>query len=137
MRRGLLLQRRLAPDEIRFLEIDREAQARLERIVRVVDVVAVVAIALLHAQAGERLEPGMAQAERLARLDQTIVDVRRLLARNVKLVAQLAHVGDADAQHARVADVDLARRAERKRRVRQIGAGQRLQQLARLAAPAR
>ena len=58
----------------------------------------------------------------LARLDEPVVDVHRLLGGDVQLVAELAEVGDADAQHAREADVDLARGAERERLVRQVGA---------------
>ena len=45
-----------------------------------------------------------------------------LLGRHVELVAELAEVGDAHAQHAGEADVDLARGAERERLVRQVGA---------------
>ena len=59
-----------------------------------------------------------------ARLDEAVVDVRRLLGRNVQLVAELPEIGDADAQHAREADVDLARGAKRECGVREIGAGQ-------------
>ena len=75
--------------------------------------------------------PAWRRPNGVARLDQAVVDVRRLLGRDVELVAELAEVGDADAQHAREADVDLARGAERERLVRQVGAGDRLQQLAR------
>ena len=59
----------------------------------------------------------MAQADVRAGLDEPVVDVRRLLGRDVELVAELAEVRDADAQHAREADVDLARGAERERLV--------------------
>ena len=53
------------PDEAaRLLQVDREAEPGLEHRVGVVDVVAVVAVALLHAQAGERLQAGVAQARR-------------------------------------------------------------------------
>ena len=105
-----------------FFEVDREAEPGLEHRVGVVDVVAVVAVALLHAQARQRLEARVAQADALAGLDEAVVDVRRLLGRDVELVAELAEVGDAHAQHAREADVDLARGAERERLVRQVGA---------------
>jgi hypothetical protein len=49
----------------------------------------------------------VAQADRLAGGDQAIVDVGRLLGGDVQLVAELAQVGDAHAQRAREADVDL------------------------------
>ena len=60
--------------------------------------------------------------------------MRRLLGRDVKLVAELAQVGDADAKHARVTDVDFASRAERECLVGKIRRRQRLQQLARARA---
>jgi hypothetical protein len=64
---GLLRQHRvLAEEATRLAEVDREAQPDLEHGVGVVDVVAVVAVGLLHAQAGQGLEPGVAQVERLA-----------------------------------------------------------------------
>ena len=64
----LLREHRVAADEAaRLVERDREAEAGLEHRVGVVDVVAVVAVALLHPQAGQRLQPGVAQAERRAR----------------------------------------------------------------------
>ena len=66
-----------------------------------------------------------------AGLDQAIVDVRGLLGRDVQLVAQLAEVRDANAQRARIADVDLLRGAERKCLVREIVRRDRLHQLAR------
>jgi hypothetical protein len=65
----------------------------------------------------QRLEAGVAQPERRAGGDQALVDVHRLLGGDVQLVAELAEVGDAHAQHAREADVDLARGAERERGV--------------------
>ena len=102
--------------------------------VGVVDVVAVVAIALLHPAARERLEARVHEADLLAGLDEPIVDVQRLLGRDVELVAELAEVGDAHAQHAREADVDLARRAERERLVRHVGGRHELHQLARARA---
>ena len=118
----------------RLVQVDEEAEPGLEGVVGVVDVVAVVAVAFFHAEARERLQSGVAQAERRAGFDQTVVDVRGLLGRNVELVAELAHIGDADAQRARKADVDLARGAERECLVGEVGAGQRLQQLARARA---
>ena len=124
----LASDRVLADEPARLLEIDGEAEARLEHRIGVVDVVAVVAVALLHAQAGQRLEARVTKPERRARVDEAIVDVRRLLGGNVELVAELAEIRDAHAQRAREADVDLARGAERERRVGQV---------ARSSAPAR
>jgi hypothetical protein len=67
----------------------------------------------------------VAQPERRAGRDEPVVDVHRLLGGDVQLVAELAEVRDAHAQHAREADVDLARGAERERLVRQVGARER------------
>ena len=51
---------RLAPHETaRLVECDREPETGLEWTVGVVDVVAVVAVALLQAQARQRLQPGV------------------------------------------------------------------------------
>ncbi len=63
----------------------------------------------------------MAQAERGAGGDQAIVDVGRLLGRDVELVAELAQVGDADAQDAGEAEGELARAAEGERGVADVG----------------
>src|SRR5690606_32506800 len=103
--RRLLLQGRLPADEASGLvEADEHPEAGLESVVGVVDVVAVVAVAFLQAQAGQSLEAGMAEAERLSGLGQPLVDMDRLLGGNVEFVAQLAHVGDADTQDAGEAD---------------------------------
>ena len=48
----------------------------------------------------------------------------RLLGRDEELVAELAEVGDADAQGTRIAEVDLARCAERERVVAEVDGGQ-------------
>jgi hypothetical protein len=63
------------------------------------------------------LQAGVAQAERFAGGDQALVDVDRLLGRDVQLVAELAEVRDAHAQGPGEADVDLAGGAEREGRV--------------------
>ena len=56
------------------------------------------------------------------------------LGRDVQLAAQLADVGDAVRAHQRIAELDLARGAEREGGVRQIGGRQRRQQIAALRA---
>jgi hypothetical protein len=90
--------------------------------------VAVITIALLQAQAAERAQTRMHETQVRTGFDDLVVDVHRLLGRDVELVAQLTEVRDAYAQHARVADVDLARGAERKCRVREVDARELLQQ---------
>ena len=66
--------------------------------------------------------PAWRRPNALAGRDEPVVDVHRLLGRDVELVAELAEVGDAHAERAREADVDLARGAERERLVREVGA---------------
>jgi hypothetical protein len=105
-----------------FLQVEREAEADFVRIVRVVDVMAVIAVALLHAQARERLEPGMPESDRPSRINEAIVDVRGMLGRDVQFVPQLADVGDADAQQPRKAEVDVARTAKRESGIREVDA---------------
>ena len=114
----------------RLVQVDEKAEPGLEGVVGIVDVVAVIAIALFHAEARQRLQAGMAQAEARSGRDQAVVDMGGVLGRDVELVSEFADIGDAHAQHARKADVDLARGAERKRLVREVGAGERLQQCA-------
>ena len=114
-----------------LVEVDSEAQPRLEDRVGVVDVVAVVAVALLHAQARQCLEPRVAQVRRLAGFDESVVDVGGLLGRDVELVAELTEVGDPDAQHPRVADRDLPCGAERERVVGHVRVGDGGEDLAR------
>ena len=73
----------------------------------------------------------MGQAELAAGLDDPVEDVGRELGRDVELPAQLADIGDPAGAHAGVADLELARGAEREGGVGQILAGELLQQRAR------
>ena len=119
---GLLGQHRLAADE-GLVQVDREAEARLQHRVGVVDVVTVVPVAFLHPQARQRLQPGMAQSHRAACLDEPVVYADRLRGRHVQLVAQLAQVGDPDTQHPGVPQVDLAGGPERECRAGHVLCG--------------
>ena len=92
---------------------------------------AVVAVALLHPQAAQRLEPRVPQAHRPPGLHQPVVHVNGLLGRDVQLVAELAQVGDPDAEHPREPDVDLGRPAERERLVGHVNRGDAGQQFPR------
>src|SRR5215475_10842562 len=65
----------------------------------------------------------MAQPEVAAGLDEAVVDGHRLLCRYVKLVAELAEIGDPDAQHPGEPDVDEAGRPVGKGLVTDIRAG--------------
>ncbi len=124
----------LADEAARLVQRDREAEARFKHGVSVVDVVPVVAVGLFHPQAAQRLQAGMAQAEFAARRYQPVVDVHRLLSRNVQLVAQFAQVGDPDAQHPGEPDVDVPGSAEPECRVADVSPGDRRQQRARARA---
>jgi len=73
-------------------------EAGLEDAVGVVDVVAEVAVALLHPARGEGLEAGVDEARVLALGDDAVVHVEGLLGGDVELVAELAEIGDADAE---------------------------------------
>ena len=68
-------------------------------------------------------------------LDDPVEHVGRELGRDIELPAQLADIGDPARPDARVADLQLARGAEREGGVGQVLAGEQLQQLARAAAP--
>src|SRR3982074_1723684 len=118
----------LADEAAWFLEIERKTEARFVRHIGIVDVVAVVAVALFHAQTGQRLESGVYEAEFASRLDEAVVDMYRLLGGNVELVAELAQIGDANAEYACETDVDLARAAERECSVREIRGRELLQE---------
>ena len=121
----------LSDESTRLVDRNREPEPGFDHGVGVVDVVAVVAVALLHAQARQRLQSGVAQPTRLAGVEEPVVHVGGLLGGHVQLVTELAEVGDPDAQHAREPDVDLPCVAERERRVRHVARRHRLQQLAR------
>ena len=73
----------------------------------------------------------MDQAELAAGLDDAVEDVGRELGRDIELPAQLADIGDPARPDAGIADLQLARGAEREGGVGQILARQPLQQRAR------
>src|SRR5687768_8409220 len=126
---GLLLEHGVTPDETqRFVELYEKSQPGFKRIVGVVDVMSVVAVAFFQSQAGKRLQSGVAKPEAAPGLDQTIIDMARLLCRDIELVSEFPDICNANTEDARIADVDLAGSAERKGFVRKIGAGQRLQE---------
>ena len=120
----------LADEAARFPEVQGKAEAGFVRHIGIVDVVAVVAVALFHAQTRERLESGVHESEFASRCDDAVINVRRLLGGDVELVAELAHIGDANAQYPCETDVDLARGAERECRVREIRGRKLLQERA-------
>jgi len=66
------------------------------------------------------LSPAVHESEFASRLDDTVINMRRLPAECLELVAELAHIGDANASTAREPHVDLARGAERECSVRKI-----------------
>ena len=68
--------------------------ASSERVL-VAHVVAPVPVGLLDPERVEGVVAGVPEAERLARVDDRVVDVGRELGRDVQLPAQLADVGDA------------------------------------------
>ena len=118
---------RLAPEERNVLaELDRPAEAGLERRVIGADVGAPGAVALLEPQRLDGAIAGVGDAERLAGVHQRIVDGERVLDGDVQLPAELADVGHAQRPHRRAGDVELAPGGERERRVRHIGLGHRL-----------
>ncbi len=116
----LLAQQRLAPDEIPLPERDGEAEAGFERRIFLGDVVAPVPVGLLDPERVERVVAGVAEAEAFAGRDDRVVDRGREFRGHIELPAELAHIGDAGRAHARIAEVDLARRAEEKGRIREI-----------------
>ncbi len=67
-------------------------------------------------------------------MHEPVVDVHCLLRRNVQLIAQLAEVGDPDAQHSGEADVDVPGCPEPEFLVADVGGSDRCQQLTRLRA---
>src|SRR5208282_3702455 len=108
---------------------DREAESRFERRILVGDVVTPVAIALLDAAGRHRVISRMLEAERDTGLEKALIDVRDAFARYVEFPAEFADVGDAARAHMRIADLDLARPAERMRGIRQIRSRQLFEQL--------
>ena len=72
----------------------------------------------------------MHESEFASRLDDAVINMRRLLGGNVELVAELAHIGDANAEYACEPHVDLARGAERECSVRKIRGRKLLQERA-------
>jgi hypothetical protein len=99
----------VAADEV-LVQRDGEAESGLQHRVGVVDVVPVVAVALLHPQAGERLQAGGLEVDRRTGGDDPVVHVQRLLGRDVQLVAEFAEIRDPDAEHPGEPDVDLPER---------------------------
>ena len=99
------------------------------------DVVAPVAVALLGAAGVHGVIAGVDQAEFAPGLDDAVEDVGRELGRDIEFPAQLADIGDPARPDAGIADLELARGAEREGRVGQILAGQLLQQRRASAAP--
>ena len=71
------------------------------------------------------MRPACAEPNASPAVDELLVRVHRHLGRDVELVAQLAEIGDPDAQRARETEVDLARGPERERLVRQVDARER------------
>ena len=79
-----------------------------------------VAVALLHAQTVERPIPAHAEPLRSASDEQAVPDGGRPGARDIQLVAELAHVGDALRKRRRAADADVLAGAEWERLVREV-----------------
>jgi hypothetical protein len=104
----------VAADEIGFLRAHGKAEAGLQHVVLVGDVMAEMAEGLFDAAAVERVQAAELQVVVRSRLGQRLEHMRRLVGRDVKLPAQLAHVGDAVRAREAHADLDLARGAEGK-----------------------
>ena len=132
-RRALLTdaqQRIVAKIAARLVPGDAEAQAGGKRIVLRADVVAPVAVALLGPAGVHGMVAGVGQAELAACLDDPVEDVDRELGGDIELPAQLADIGDAGGTDPRVADLELARRAEREGQVGKVLARELREQLA-------
>jgi hypothetical protein len=103
---------------------DRLTSARrsttLEHVVLVADVVAEVAVRLLDPARVERMHPAEREAV-AAGLGQSIEDGQRHLSGHVEFPAELAYIRDAVRAHARHAQVDGPRAAEREGLVAEIG----------------
>ena len=90
------------------------------------------AIALLEAKGLDRPIARKPQSVRLADGDDRVVEGRREFDRDMKLVAEFADIGDAKREDGRARDREVARGREGKRRIGNVVACQRLQNLARL-----
>ena len=108
----------------------------LERIVLGVDVLSPQPVALLQPQRVERAAAGGDQPVLAAGLPQQVPDPIAHRELSVQLPAQLAGVADALRPHrADLADVQVARREVRERVVRDVGVGDRPQDVARTRSP--
>jgi len=77
------------------------------------------------------IEPEMREREFAPRHDQPLVHGRQLLARQVQLPAELAHVAEPHGERHRVRDANRAHREPRKGRIRQVRGAHPGQQLPR------
>ncbi|MDT4857719.1 hypothetical protein FQZ97_921530 [compost metagenome] len=127
----LLLHEHVATDEIVLGEVDHEAEADLQWGVGVVDVDAKVSVAFLQAKAFQRHQPCVYEWNALGfeTFNQRAISAVAVFRWNVKLVAQLAHVGDANQQNARVTKLDFTTGPERHCLGGEVGAGDLLQQV--------
>ena len=92
----LLLHERLAPDEVAFVQLDREAQAGFKGGVVGADVRAPVAIPLLQPECVNRSVAGCNQPVVLPSLPERVPQLLAVLHGAIELPAQLAYVGDAN-----------------------------------------
>jgi hypothetical protein len=100
---------------------DGKAEPDLEQAVGVIDVVTPVAVALLQAQARQRLEPDPAQSEGLARAQKYVVDVGGHLRRDGEFIAEFPDVSDPGAGGHGIPEVDRADAPEAQGSVADIG----------------
>ena len=114
-----------------FFRETAKPEPRCERVVDRADVVAPRTEPALDARRVERERPRVPQPQRGARLDDVLVQVGHELGRHAQLPAELAGERHAEGPRASPRDVDLLRREERPRVVREVLVGEPGEQLAR------
>src|SRR5712691_6741728 len=111
----LLAQERLAPDEVALVEAHEALEARLERGVVGRHVRAPEAVRLFEPQRLERPVAEVHEAERLARLEEEVVERALVGERLVQLGAVLADIGPPQREQRYRADAEVSRTEEGKR----------------------
>ena len=106
--------------EIVLVELDDPGHVRLERIRLGVGVLADENVHFLQAKDTLRLESEWANSEVLAPLEDRVPDVLAVRAREVKLIAQLAHEADPEDERRHARDACLARVEVAERLIRDV-----------------